>query len=93
MAKIHVRGGSPLTLEFEDDNGKPLAVHLKAKGSGTGEYFVINDVGNNRIQTYQDGNKNIFRETNPNTKSCEVSYMEKKPDPKKRVMASATSKS
>lgn len=93
MAKIHVRGGSPLTLEFEDDNGNPLAVHLDAKGSGKGEYYVINDDTDDRIQTYQDGNKNIFRETNPNTESCEVSYMEKKPDPTKRVMASATSKS
>ncbi len=93
MAKIHVRGGSPLTLEFEDDNGNPLAVHLDAKGSGKGEYYVINDDTNDRIQTYQDGNKNIFRETNPNTESCEVSYMEKKPDPTKRVMASATSQS
>ena len=91
MAKIHVRGGSPLRLEFEDDNGNPLAVQLEAKGSGKGEYFVINDATKDRIQTYQDGNKNIFRETNPNSKSCEVSYMEKKPDPKKRVMASATS--
>ncbi len=34
MAKIHVKGGSPLRLEFENDEGFTLKVHLEAEGKG-----------------------------------------------------------
>ena len=75
MAKIHIKGGSPLRLEFEDDKGTTLKVHLE--DASKGEYWVINEATNKKIQTHQDGGKNIFRETNPTTKTCEISYMEK----------------
>ena len=92
MAKIHVRGGSPLILAFEDDDKKPLDVRLEPKGP-KGEYWVMNEATNppRKLQTYQQGNENIFRETNPDKKSCEVSYLEKEPNPPRPVTASATS--
>lgn len=72
MAKIHVRGGSPLRLEFEDDAGTTLKVHLEDKGQG--EYFVIDDATNKRLQAFGDEGKNVFRETNPTKTSCEIGY-------------------
>ena len=72
MAKIHVRGGSPLRLEFEDDGGTTLNVHLDPKGKG--EYFVIDDSTNKKLMAFGDKGKNMFRETNPTKKSCEIGY-------------------
>jgi len=92
MAKIHVRGGSPLRLAFEDDERKPLAVRLEPIGP-TGEYWVMNEATNpaKKLQTYQQGNENIFREANPDKKSCEVMYLEKEPDTPRPITASAAS--
>ena len=76
MAKIHVRGGSPLRLEFENDEGKTLKVHLEEVSKGKDEYWVINEATGKKIQTHQEGGQNIFRETNPHKHTCEISYME-----------------
>lgn len=75
MAKIHVKGGSPLRLAFENDEGLTLKVHLEEKGKD--EYWVINEATGKRLQTHQEGDQNIFRVTNPHKHTCEVSYMEK----------------
>jgi hypothetical protein len=75
MAKIHVRGGSPLRLEFEDDAGTTLEVELKEKGGG--EYFVIDKATNDKLKTHRDAGKSMFRQTNPSTTSCEIGYMSK----------------
>ena len=75
MAKIHVRGGSPLELRFVDDDGKTLAVHLKPKG--TGEYRVINDADGKKLQAVGDHGKDIFTETNPTPQTCEIDYKAK----------------
>lgn len=75
MAKIHVRGGSPLRLEFEDDAGKTLSVRLDAASKG--EYWVVNEATGKKLQTHQEAGKNVFRETNPDKTTCEISYMEK----------------
>ncbi len=48
MAKIHVRGGSPLTLKFEDDDKNILAVRLEPKNS-KGEYWVINEADDKKV--------------------------------------------
>ena len=68
MAKIHVRGGSPLRLEFEDDDGDSLKVHLKPKGS-TDEYFVIETATNKKLQAFGP-----FKATQPNQQSCILDY-------------------
>lgn len=78
MAKIHVRGGSPLRLEFEDDAGKTLDVRLDKASKG--EYWVMTKDSNGKerkLQTHKEAGKNIFTETNPDEETCEISYVEK----------------
>ena len=94
MAKIHIKGGSPLRLEFETDSGELLAVRLEPRKPNEDdngnivadpleskrpkrEYWVINEATNKKLQTHQEDGQNIFRETNPDKKTCEISYMEK----------------
>ena len=72
MAKIHVRGGSPLRLKFEKDDGNALEVHLEAKG-GTDEYFVIDTATNKRLLAFGP-----FTVT-PGPQSCEVDYKARAP--------------
>ncbi len=73
MAKIHVRGGSPLTLKFEDDDKNILAVRLEPKNS-KGEYWVINEADDKKVKAVGTAGKNIFRETNPTLNTCEIGY-------------------
>jgi hypothetical protein len=72
MAKIHIKGGSPLRLEFEDDDENTLAVSLKPKGQG--EYFVIDEATGKNLQAFPGKDGKVFKETNPNNTSCEVEY-------------------
>lgn len=79
MARIHVRGGSPLRLEFEDDDGSTLDVRLDVKGQG--EYFVIDKATNNKLHAFRGQGKNVFKGTNPTETSCEIAYEGKAPAP------------
>ena len=72
MAKIHVRGGSPLRLEFEKDDGNSHEVHLEAKGN-TGEYFVIDSTTNKKLLAFGPFT------ASPGPQSCEVDYKAKAP--------------
>ena len=78
MARIHVRGGSPLRLKFEDDDGSTLDVRLDVKGQG--EYFVIDEATNKKLQVFGDPGKPLFTEKNTPT-SCEISYKGRAPAP------------
>jgi len=82
MAKIHVKGGSPLKLEFEDDKGESRKVRLERvnkKDEPPFEYHVIDDISKERLQTFRGPRNNFFMETNPNEKWCEISYKGTKP--------------
>lgn len=76
MAKIHVRGGSPLELRFVDDEGKTLAVRLQPKGKSK-TYRVINKADGKPLKAVGPKGKNVFREANPTLKTCEIGYQAK----------------
>ncbi|MEE8361849.1 MAG: hypothetical protein V3R71_06810 [Gemmatimonadales bacterium] len=68
MAKIHVRGGSPLKLEFTDDKNNPHPNTLELRKTGH-QYFVYDT----------DTKKNLmavgpFTATNPSRQHCEIEY-------------------
>ena len=79
MAKIHVRGGSPLTLVFTDDGDtpNPTVLQLEAKRQGSPEYYVI--------ETMPDGSRKKlkaagpFTATNPNPQTCTIKYSDRVP--------------
>ncbi len=80
MAKIHVRGGSPLRLRFEDDSRDTLAVRLEPIGS-TGEYWVITSgerleaIGQPPAQPDRD----VFTSDGPDYQTCVITYLSKAP--------------
>jgi hypothetical protein len=56
-------------LEFEDDGGDALKVHLEAKG-GTDEYFVREDGANGKkLQAFGP-----FTASEPNKQACIIDY-------------------
>lgn len=66
MAKIHVRGGSPLTLEFTDNQNNPNPKELQLKKAGN-RYFVV-DKDDKKLMAFGPFT------TTPGQKGCEIGY-------------------
>ena len=83
MAKIHVRGGSPLELQFVDDTGNILEdCQLSLKR--TGEWYTVHRTGDKpqvsgpALQAVQEPkNSTIFRSCGDSVRRIEIGYSEK----------------
>jgi len=73
MAKIHIRGGSPLSLTFED-LGQELEVQLIEK-PGAGHEYNVKEVKSQKLLDTKPGAGNyVFRTSGPDKKTVVVDY-------------------
>ena len=72
MAKIHIKGGSPLRLRFEDDDGATLK-NVRLDGPG-GWYFVDDEHGNRLECKPRKGGGNCFDVTRSDKERIDLEY-------------------
>ena len=73
MAKIHIRGGSPLRLRFEDNEGKDLEVKLVQRPSGY--VYEVEDISTGKLLNTEPGRGgSVFRTTGPDKNTVIVDF-------------------
>ena len=75
MGKIHIKGGSPLKLRFEDADGNILK-GLKLEGKGPW-YYVDND--GDRIQANRRPKGNCFKVDQDDRDRMDIQYDSEEP--------------
>lgn len=73
MAKIHVRGGSPLKLAFTNDKDIPHPNPLELRKAGN-QYFVHDMITDKDLMAFGP-----LTPSNPSQQHCEIKYESKAP--------------
>ena len=75
MGKIHIKGGSPLRLRFEDDNGTILKdLELVPTNPKAAWYYVETPAGDRIMANPRKGGGNCFKVTDDTAIRIDVEY-------------------